>query len=113
MKEAPRAVRREPGVGTRWTIAACAAVLCSAAWAADRFVQKVPLAKGLVAVVAEGDLEARSIGSYSVRAYFDEQASPGNETTSIPQECCAPERAPCARPQRWRCRAAPTPCSWW
>ena len=81
MKEAPRAVRREPGVGTRWTIAACAALLCSAAWAADRFVQKVPLAKGLVAVVAEGDLEARSIGSYSVRAYFDAQASPGNETT--------------------------------
>lgn len=58
-----------------------AILLTSAAWAADRFTQPVPLAKGLVAVVAEGDLEARSIGSYSVRAYYDEQASPGNETT--------------------------------
>lgn len=47
----------------------------------ERFTQKVPLAQGLVAVVAEGDLEARSIGSYSLRAYYDEQASPGNETT--------------------------------
>jgi len=60
---------------------ACGAVLTSTAWAAERFAQPVPLAKGLVAVVAEGDLEARSIGSYSVRAYYDEQASPGNETT--------------------------------
>ena len=57
------------------------AALASAAWSAERFTQPVPLGKGLVAVVAEGDLEARSIGSYSVRAYFDEQASPGNETT--------------------------------
>ena len=48
---------------------------------ADRFTQTVPLAKGLVAVVAEGDLEARSMGSYTVRAYFDAKASPGNEPT--------------------------------
>ena len=48
---------------------------------ADRFTQTVPLAKGLVAVVAEGDLEARSMGSYTVRAYFDAEASSGNETT--------------------------------
>jgi hypothetical protein len=34
-----------------------------------------------VAVVAEGDLEARSMGSYTVRAYFDAEAGPGNETT--------------------------------
>ncbi len=81
MMKAPKVVMLKPGLGTRWTLAACAAVLSSAAWAADRFIQKVPLAKGLVAVVAEGDLEARSIGSYSVRAYFDAQASPGNETT--------------------------------
>lgn len=53
----------------------------STAGASDRFTQKVPLGKGLVAVVAEGDFEARSLGSYSVRAYFDAQASPGNETT--------------------------------
>ena len=58
-----------------------AAMLTSAAWAAERFAQPVALAKGLVAVVAEGDLEARSVGSYSVRAYYDEQASPGNETS--------------------------------
>ena len=61
--------------------AVCAAMLNSTAWAGERFTQPVPLAKGLVAVVAEGDLETRSIGSYSVRAYYDEQASPGNETT--------------------------------
>ena len=59
-----------------------AALLSTAtSWAAERFVQPVPLTKGLVAVVAEGDLEARSIGSYTVRAYFDAEAGPGNETT--------------------------------
>ena len=57
------------------------ALLTSAAWASERFAQPVTLSKGLVAVVAEGDLEARSIGSYTVRAYFDPAASPGNETT--------------------------------
>lgn len=78
---------RPPGAWRR----TCAQVL-AAAWllpwmvavgaaTADRFTQTVPLAKGLVAVVAEGELEARSTGSYTVRAYFDAQASPGNETT--------------------------------
>jgi hypothetical protein len=32
-------------------------------------------------VVSEGDFEARSTGSYSVRIYFDPSASAGNETT--------------------------------
>ena len=58
-----------------------AALLASTAFAGERFAQPVTLAKGLVVVVAEGDLEARSMGSYTVRAYFDPAASPGNETT--------------------------------
>ena len=36
---------------------------------ADRYVKLHPLPTGQVAVVAEGDLEARSIGSYTVRVY--------------------------------------------
>lgn len=36
---------------------------------ADRFVQKLALPGGQTLVVAEGDFEARSIGSYSVRLY--------------------------------------------
>jgi len=38
---------------------------------ADRYVQKIALPDGQTAVVAEGDLEARSIGTYSVRLYRD------------------------------------------
>lgn len=53
----------------------------SLAQASDRFVQKIGLRPGLVAVVAEGDLEARSTGSYSVRVYADPAAMPENETT--------------------------------
>ena len=78
---------RPPGAWRR----ACAQVLAVAwllpwmvavgATTADRFTQTVPLTQGLVAVVAEGDLEARSMGSYTVRAYFDAEASSGNETT--------------------------------
>ncbi len=36
---------------------------------ADRFVQKIKLPSGRTAVVADGDYEPRSIGSYSVRIY--------------------------------------------
>jgi hypothetical protein len=36
---------------------------------ADRFVQKIQLPSGQTIVVAEGDFEPRSIGSYSVRLY--------------------------------------------
>ncbi len=44
-----------------------------------RFITKVELPAGQTAVVAEGDFEARSIGSFSVRLY--DAASPGDETT--------------------------------
>lgn len=53
-------------------------------WRAEsgpRFVQKLALPGGFVAVVAEGDFEARSIGSYSVRVYTNESAQPGDDTT--------------------------------
>ena len=46
---------------------------------AERFITKVELPSGQTAVVAEGDFEARSIGSFSVRLY--QAASPGDETT--------------------------------
>jgi hypothetical protein len=47
----------------------------------DRFVQKIKLPSELTAVVAEGDLEARSIGSFTVRLYSSGQAQPGDDTT--------------------------------
>ena len=46
-----------------------------------RFVQKIALKPGLVAVVAEGDMEARSIGSYTVRTYSNPEGKPANDTT--------------------------------
>jgi hypothetical protein len=46
-----------------------------------RFVQKLKLSADQTAVVAEGDLEARSIGSYSVRLYSTENAQPDDDTT--------------------------------
>ena len=45
----------------------------------ERFIVKVKLPSGQTAVVAEGDFEARSIGSFSVRLY--DSAPPGDETT--------------------------------
>jgi len=45
----------------------------------DRFIQKIKLPTGETVVVAEGDYEARSIGSFSVRIY--ESAVETNETT--------------------------------
>jgi len=47
--------------------------------AQERFVSKLKLPTGQTVVVAEGDLEARSIGSFSVRLY--EAAPPPDETT--------------------------------
>lgn len=47
----------------------------------DRFIQKVKLPSELTAVVADGDFEARSIGSFSVRLYSSENAQPGDDTT--------------------------------
>lgn len=41
-----------------------------------RFVQKLALPFNQTAVVAEGDFEARSTGSYSVRIYATERAQP-------------------------------------
>jgi len=62
-----------------------ATVLFSAALHAqagvDRFVQKITLPAELTAVVAEGDFEARSIGSFTVRLYSTENAQPGDDTT--------------------------------
>jgi hypothetical protein len=49
--------------------------------AGERFVQKLALPGQRTAVVAEGDLEARSMGSYSVRVYSTERAQPGDDTT--------------------------------
>ena len=48
---------------------------------APRFVRKLALPAGLTAVVAEGDFEARSIGSYSLRIYSTQNAQAGDDTT--------------------------------
>src|SRR5512147_2481873 len=42
---------------------------------ADRFVQKLALPDGQAVVVAEGDLEARSIGTYTVRLYSSDDTT--------------------------------------
>jgi hypothetical protein len=54
-------------------IALLSSVLLTAA-EAERFVQKVTLPSGQTAVVAEGDFEPRSTGSFSVRLYSGENA---------------------------------------
>jgi len=53
-------------------------------WRAEptgHFVQKLALPTGQTAVVAEGDFEARSLGSYSVRIYSTQSAQPDDDTT--------------------------------
>ena len=53
-------------------------------WRAEptgHFVQKLALPTGQTAVIAEGDFEARSIGSYSVRIYSTQSAQPDDDTT--------------------------------
>ena len=47
----------------------------------EHFVQKLALPTGQTAVIAEGDFEARSIGSYSVRIYSTQSARPDDDTT--------------------------------
>ena len=47
----------------------------SAAESNDRFVRELALPDGRAVVVAEGDLEARSIGSYAVRLYASADAT--------------------------------------
>lgn len=49
------------------------------AMAAGRFINKIKLPSGQTVVVAEGEFEARSIGSFSVRIY--QAASAADETT--------------------------------
>ena len=47
--------------------------------ASDRFITKLKLPSGQTVVICEGEFEARSIGSFSIRLY---QAAPaGDETT--------------------------------
>lgn len=48
---------------------ALALLVCTSVCASARYVETHRLPDGRVAVVAEGDLEPRSIGSYSVRIY--------------------------------------------
>jgi hypothetical protein len=55
--------------------------LACAAETPQRFVQKLAVSSQLTAVVAEGDLEARSIGSYTVRVYSKEGEPTGDDTT--------------------------------
>ncbi len=53
-------------------------VLCVASSAfasSDRYVQKRVLPDGQAAVIAEGDYEARSIGTYSVRLYTSDDTT--------------------------------------
>lgn len=53
-------------------------------WRAEpnaHFVQKLALPSGQTAVVADGDFEARSLGSYSVRLYAKPNARPDDDTT--------------------------------
>ncbi|WP_426162368.1 PliI family lysozyme inhibitor of I-type lysozyme [Pseudoduganella sp. R-31] len=57
--------------------------LSNAACRADdsgRVVRKLAVGRQYTAVVAEGDCEARSIGSYSVRLYSSAGAAPGDDT---------------------------------
>jgi len=58
----------------------CTSLAC-AAESMPRFVQKLALPTGQTAVVAEGDFEARSIGSYSLRIYATQDGQPGDDTT--------------------------------
>lgn len=65
----------------RFRVTAMASLLAASVPGAaqDRIVSKLTLPTGETVVVAEGDLEARSIGSFSVRLY--EAAAAPNETT--------------------------------
>lgn len=51
----------------------------SHAMASDRFIKILKLSSGQTALISEGEFEARSIGSFSVRLY--EAAPAGDETT--------------------------------
>ena len=47
--------------------------------ASERFIQKIKLPSGQTVVVSEGEFEARSLGSFSIRLY--QAAPPADETT--------------------------------
>ncbi|PKI15831.1 PliI family lysozyme inhibitor of I-type lysozyme [Colwellia sp. 12G3] len=49
------------------------------AMASDRFIKKLTLPSGQTIVISEGEFEARSIGSFSIRLY--QTAPAGDETT--------------------------------
>ena len=52
-----------------WCFAVVSGCTSAPVAAGDRFVARFPLRGGFVCVVAEGDLEPRSIGTFSVRVY--------------------------------------------
>jgi len=71
----------------RGVFGAMLAVCMASSWAVAepsetgaRYVKKIPLPNDQTAIVAEGDFEARSIGSYSVRLYAANDAQPGDTT---------------------------------
>jgi hypothetical protein len=63
-----------------WLLFFCTSCAC-ATESSTRFVQKLALPFKQTAVVAEGDFEARSTGSYSIRIYSTERAQPGDDST--------------------------------
>jgi hypothetical protein len=61
----------------------CASLSGAPAFASGdcKFLKKVALPERQTAVIATGDLEACSLGSYSVRIYSSENVQPGDDTT--------------------------------
>jgi hypothetical protein len=59
----------------------CSICLAQVAASDARFVQKLALPGNQTVVIAEGDFESRSIGSYSIRLYSTRDALPGDDTT--------------------------------
>jgi hypothetical protein len=55
----------------RFTLVAMVGLCAAGVIADDRFIKEIALSGGMTAVVAEGDLEPRSTGTYTVRIYKD------------------------------------------
>lgn len=66
-------------MNSRFAVGALLLATSFQAVAQDRFVSKVEIPTGETVVVAEGDCEPRSIGSFSVRVY--KNAPAGDQTT--------------------------------
>jgi hypothetical protein len=66
----------------RGVVCVCFVVFASATAAADsdRYVRKLALPDGQTAVIAEGDFEARSIGTYTVRLYSPDSTKADDTT---------------------------------